>query len=62
MPSANTRRFYELSEEMQRSLHRITADNPSISYVELESMYKTIMSTLVEQILKPQQPKRVVRI
>ena len=62
MPSTNTRRFYELSEEMQRSLHRIADDNSSISYIELESMYKTMMSTLVEQILKPQQPKRGVRI
>lgn len=61
MPSTNARRIYELSEEMQRSIHRIAADNPSISYIELESMYKTILSTL-DQILKPQQPKRVVRI
>ena len=62
MPSTNARRLYELSEEMQRSLHRIADDNSSISYIELESMYKTIMSTFVEQIIKPQQPKRVVRI
>jgi len=45
MPStnANARRVYELSEEMQRSLHRIAGDNSSISYIELESMYKTII-------------------
>ena len=61
MPSINARRIYELSEEAQRSIRRIAADNPSISYIELESMYKTILSTL-DQILKPQQPKRVVRI
>ncbi len=62
MPSTNARRAYELSEEMQRSLHRIADDNSSISYVELESMYKTIISTFIEQFSKPQQPKRVVRI
>ena len=61
MPNTNTRRLFELTEEAQRSIRRIAADNSSISYVELESMYKTILSTL-DQILKPQQPKRVVRI
>lgn len=60
MPSTNARRLYELSEEMEQSLHRI-ADSSNISYIELESMYKTMLSAF-EQILKPQQPKRVVRI
>lgn len=60
MPSINARKVYELSEEMQRSLHRMAADS-GISYVELESMYKTMLSAF-EQVLKPQQPKRVVRI
>lgn len=61
MPSTNTRRLYELSEEIQRSLHRIVADNSSISYIELESLYKTMITDLDKYFKKP-QPKRVVRI
>lgn len=61
MPSTNARRLYELSEEMQRSLHRIASDNSSISYIELESLYKTMIAGLDKYFKKP-QPKRVVRI
>lgn len=61
MPSTNARRLYELSEEMQRSLHRIAGDNSSISYIELESLYKTMIADLDKYFKKP-QPKRVVRI
>lgn len=60
MPGTNAGRLYELSEEVERSLHRMAADS-NISYIELESMYKTMLSAF-EQVLKPQQPKRVVRI
>ena len=59
MPGTNAGRLYELSEEVERSLHRMAADS-NISYIELESMYKTMLA--FEQVLKPQQPKRVVRI
>ena len=62
MPSANSKRLYELSEEIQRSLHRIVVDNSSISYIELESLYKTMITSLDKYFEKPQQPKRVVRI
>lgn len=61
MPSTNARRLYELSEEIQRSLHRIAGDNSSISYIELESLYKTMITGLDKYFKKP-QPKRVVRI
>ena len=61
MPSTNTRRLYELSEEIQRSLHRIADGNSSISYIELESLYKTMIEGLDKYFKKP-QPKRVVRI
>ena len=61
MPGTSTRRLYELSEEIQRSLHRIVADNSSISYIELESLYKTMIAGLDKYFKKP-QPKRVVRI
>ena len=62
MPSTNAIRLYELSEEIQRSLHRIAGDNSSISYIELESLYKTMITGLDKYFKKPQQPKRVVRI
>lgn len=63
MPSTNARRLYELSEEMQRSLHRIAADNSSISYIELESLYKTMIAIAgLDKYFKKPQPKRVVRI
>lgn len=62
MPSINARRVYELSEEMQRSLHRIADDNSGISYIELESLYETMITSLDKYFEKPQQPKRVVRI
>ena len=61
MPSTNARRLYELSEEIQRSLHRIAGNNSSISYIELESLYKTMIAGLDKYFKKP-QPKRVVRI
>lgn len=61
MPGTNARRLYELSEEIQRSIHRIAGDNPSISYIELESLYKTMIAGLDKYFKKP-QPKRVVRI
>lgn len=61
MPGTNARRFYELSEEIQRSIHRIAGDNSSISYIELESLYKTMIAGLDKYFKKP-QPKRVVRI
>lgn len=62
MPSvrADARRFYELSEEIEHSLHRI-ADESHIDYVEIKSMYKTMIDA-IEKVMKPQQPKRVVRI
>lgn len=62
MPGTNARRLYELSEEMRQSIRRITDDNPSISYIELESLYKTMITSLDKYFEKPQQPKRVVRI
>jgi hypothetical protein len=62
MPSTNARRLYELSEEIRQSIRRITDDNPSISYIELESLYKTMITSLDKYFEKPQQPKRVVRI
>ena len=61
MPGTNARRLYELSEEIQRSLHRIADGNSSISYIELESLYKTMIAGLDKYFKKP-QPKRVVRI
>lgn len=61
MPSTNARRLYELSEEIQRSIHRIAGGNSSISYIELESLYKTMIEGLDKYFKKP-QPKRVVRI
>jgi hypothetical protein len=61
MPGTNARRLYELSEEIQRSLHRIAGNNSSISYIELESLYKTMIAGLDKYFKKP-QPKRVVRI
>lgn len=61
MPSTNARRLYELSEEIQRSIHRIAGGNSSISYIELESLYKTMITDLDKYFKKP-QPKRVVRI
>ena len=61
MPSTNARRLYELSEEIQRSLHIIAGNNSSISYIELESLYKTMIAGLDKYFKKP-QPKRVVRI
>ena len=61
MPSTNPRRLYELSEEIRRSIHRIAGDNSSISYIELESLYKTMIAGLDKYFKKP-QPKRVVRI
>ena len=61
MPGTNARRLYELSEEIQRSIHRIAGGNSSISYIELESLYKTMIAGLDKYFKKP-QPKRVVRI
>ena len=61
MPGTNAGRLYELSEEMRRSINRIVSDNSSISYIELESLYKTMIAGLDKYFKKP-QPKRVVRI
>ena len=61
MPGTNAGRLYELSEEIQRSIHRIAGGNSSISYIELESLYKTMIAGLDKYFKKP-QPKRVVRI
>ena len=62
MPGTNAGRLYELSEEIRRSINRIVSDNSSISYIELESLYKTMITGLDKYFKKPQQPKRVVRI
>lgn len=61
MPGTNAGRLYELSEEIRRSINRIVSDNSSISYIELESLYKTMIAGLDKYFKKP-QPKRVVRI
>ena len=61
MPGTNAGRLYELSEEVERSLHRMAADS-NISYIELESLYETMIADLDKYFEKPQQQKRVVRI